>query len=115
LARVHPVWLGEVIGNLLDNALRYGGPEIRIEIAPRSEGGAEIVVQDNGAGVAEADLARLFEPFWRGTRADERVHDGGTGLGLAIAREIVERLGGSLQAQTRPQVEGMRFVIWLPG
>ncbi|MCE2917415.1 MAG: sensor histidine kinase [Rubrivivax sp.] len=115
LARVHPVWLGEVIGNLLDNALRYGGPEIRIEIAPRSEGGAEIVVQDNGAGVAEADLPRLFEPFWRGTRADERVHDGGTGLGLAIAREIVERLGGSLQAQTRPQVEGMRFVIWLPG
>lgn len=112
-ASVHPVWLGEVVNNLLDNAVRYGGNDIRIEVAPRADGGAEIVVADNGAGVSEADLPRLFEPFWRGPRADER-QDGGTGLGLAIAKEIVERLGGSLGAQTRPAVEGMRFVIVLP-
>jgi two-component system sensor histidine kinase TctE len=112
-ASVHPVWLGEVVNNLLDNAMRYGGSDIRIEVAPRGDGGAEIVVADNGTGVSEADLPRLFEPFWRGPRADER-QDGGTGLGLAIAKEIVERLGGTLGAQTRPAVDGMRFVIALP-
>jgi two-component system sensor histidine kinase TctE len=112
-ARAHPVWLGEVVGNLLDNALRYGGPEIRLGVAALPEGGASIEVQDNGSGVAEADLPRLFEPFWRGPRAEER-QDGGTGLGLAIAREIVERLGGTLTAQTRPAVDGMRFEIRLP-
>jgi two-component system sensor histidine kinase TctE len=112
-AVAHPMWLGEVVNNLLDNALRYGGRDIRIEIAPAPAGGAEIAVADNGAGVSEADLPRLFEPFWRGPRADER-QDGGTGLGLAIAREIVERLGGTLRAQTRPEVAGMRFTIHLP-
>jgi two-component system, OmpR family, sensor histidine kinase TctE len=114
-ARAHPVWLGEVVNNLLDNACRYGGPHIQLEVRalPADEGGgAEVVVQDDGPGVAPHELPRLFEPFWRGERADTRA-DGGTGLGLAIAREIVERLGGSLQAASRPQVAGMRFTIRL--
>jgi len=57
-------------------------------------------------------LPRLFEPFWRGERADLR-SDGGTGLGLAIAHEIVARLGGTLEVATRPQVDGMRFTVRL--
>ena len=110
VARAHPVWLGEVVNNLLDNAQRYGGPHITMRVRPLAEGGAEVTVEDDGAGVPEADLPRLFEPFWRGPRADLR-NDGGTGLGLAIAREIVERLGGTLSAATRPAVAGMAFTV----
>ncbi|HLL11911.1 MAG TPA: HAMP domain-containing sensor histidine kinase, partial [Rubrivivax sp.] len=112
VARAHPVWLGEVVNNLLDNAQRYGGQHIVMRVRDLPEGGAEVSVQDNGAGVAQDQLARLFEPFWRGDRADMR-NDGGTGLGLAIAREIVERLGGTLTAATRPDVDGTRFTIRL--
>lgn len=113
-ARAHPIWLGEVVANLLDNARRYGGQRISLKIAPLPAGGAEIVVEDDGEGVAPEELPRLFEPFWRGERADLR-GDGGTGLGLAIAQEIVTRLGGSLGAATRPEADGMRFTVRLSG
>jgi two-component system sensor histidine kinase TctE len=112
VARAHPVWLGEVINNLLDNAQRYGGERILLQVSALPEGGALVVVEDNGEGVTPEQLPRLFEPFWRGDRADLR-NDGGTGLGLAIAREIVERLGGSLVAASRPEVDGMRFTVRL--
>ena len=111
-ARAHAIWLGEVVANLLDNARRYGGPQIRLRVAALAEGGAEVVVEDNGPGVRPEELPHLFEPFWRGERADLR-NDGGTGLGLAIAQEIVERLGGTLHASTRPEVDGMRFTVRL--
>jgi two-component system sensor histidine kinase TctE len=112
LARAHPVWLGEVVNNLLDNAQRYGGERIVLGVRPLRDGGAEVSVQDDGPGVAVELLPRLFEPFWRGEHADMR-EDGGTGLGLAIAREIVVRMGGTLEASTRPQVDGMRFAVRL--
>jgi two-component system sensor histidine kinase TctE len=111
-ARAHPLWLGEVVNNLLDNALRYGGPHVMLRVAPRGEGGAEVIVEDDGPGVPEEHLAQLFEPFWRGERADLR-NDGGTGLGLTIAREVVQRLGGRIEAATRPEVQGLRFTITL--
>jgi two-component system sensor histidine kinase TctE len=101
-----------VVSNLLDNAQRYGGPQIRLRISPRAGGGAEVVVEDDGPGVRPDELPHLFEPFWRGERADLR-SDGGTGLGLAIASEIVSRLGGTLVAETRPSFDGMRFTIRL--
>ena len=112
LARAHPIWLGEVVNNLLDNAQRYGGPHMELRVDALPEGGAEISVEDNGPGVRVDELPRLFEPFWRGERADTRA-DGGTGLGLAIAREILARMGGNLSAKTRPEVDGMRFTVRL--
>jgi two-component system sensor histidine kinase TctE len=112
VARAHPIWLGEVVNNLLDNARRYGGPHIRLQVLPLAGGGAEVRVEDDGPGVPVEHMPRLFEPFWRGERADLR-NDGGTGLGLTIAREIVERLGGRLTAATRPEVPGMRFTVTL--
>jgi len=111
-ARAHPLWLGEVVNNLLDNALRYGGPQVTLRVAPLADGGAEVVVEDDGPGVPPEQLAQLFEPFWRGERADLR-NDGGTGLGLPIAREVVQRLGGRIAAATRPEVQGLRFTITL--
>lgn len=111
-ARAHPLWLGEVVNNLLDNALRYGGPRVTLRVHPLPEGGAEVVVEDDGPGVSPEQLPHLFEPFWRGDRADLR-NDGGTGLGLTIAREVVLRLGGRIEAQSRPAFPGLRFVIRL--
>lgn len=111
-ARAHPIWLGEVLNNLLDNAQRYGGKRICMSVRAQAAGGAEVVVEDDGPGVAPDQMPRLFEPFWRGGRADTR-NDGGTGLGLAIAREIVDRLGGTLTAESRPTFDGMRFVLRL--
>jgi two-component system sensor histidine kinase TctE len=111
-ARAHPLWLGEVVNNLLDNALRYGGPRVTLRVAARAQGGATVVVEDDGPGVPPGQLAQLFEPFWRGERADLR-NDGGTGLGLTIAREVVQRLGGHIEAATRPEVQGLRFTITL--
>ncbi|MEW6705490.1 MAG: sensor histidine kinase [Pseudomonadota bacterium] len=112
IARAHPLWLGEVLNNLLDNAQRYGGQHIVLRVQPLPDGGAEVQVEDDGPGVAQEQLPRLFEPFWRGDRADLR-NDGGTGLGLAIAREIVERLGGRMDVVSRPQLAGIRFTVRL--
>jgi len=114
VARAHPLWLGEVVNNLLDNARRYGGEHIVLRVRPLAEGGAEVVVEDDGPGVPPEQIERLFEPFWRGERADLR-NDGGTGLGLAIAREIVERLGGRIDAISRPAFAGMRMTVRLSG
>jgi len=111
-ARAHPLWLAEAVTNLLDNARRYGGPHVLLRVRALSTGGAEVVVEDDGPGVPAEQLPRLFEPFWRGERADLR-NDGGTGLGLTIAREIVERLGGQIEALTRPDVPGLRFTLRL--
>lgn len=111
-ARVHALWLGEVVVNLLDNALRYGGGQILVQVRRLGQGGAEVVVEDDGPGVTADELPRLFEPFWRGERADTR-DDGGTGLGLAIAREIIERQGGSITALSWPQVAGLRLTVHL--
>jgi len=112
IARAHPLWLPEVVVNLLDNARRYGGPRVLLRVRALAGGGAEVLVEDDGPGVPPEQLPRLFEPFWRGERADLR-NDGGTGLGLTIAREIVERLGGRIGAQSRPDVPGLRLTLTL--
>ena len=111
LARAHPLWLGEAVTNLLDNAQRYGGENIVLRVRPLQTG-AEVTVEDDGEGVPPEQLPRLFEPFWRGERADLR-NDGGTGLGLAIAREIIERLGGAIDVVSRPEFAGLKYTIRL--
>jgi two-component system sensor histidine kinase TctE len=112
-ARTHPIWLGEVLSNLLDNALRYGGYSIQLRVFALPEGVACVQVEDDGPGVSGSELGQLFQPFWRGPRADLR-NDGGTGLGLTIAKEVMSRLGGNLLVATRPEVDGLRFTLRLP-
>lgn len=111
LAWAHPVWLGEVVNNLLDNALRYGGTNIELRIEP-GDGEVLVHVHDDGPGIPPEHLAHVFEPFWRGDRADRR-NDDGSGLGLAIAREIAERLGGWLRARSAPEILGTCFTLHL--
>lgn len=95
-----PVWivgdrilLGEMIGNLVDNALRYGGPDVTLRVlTSRDEAGPSLVVEDNGAGIPADELPRVFERFHRvpGTVGE------GSGLGLAIVREIAHSHGAEV-------------------
>ncbi|MEK7328184.1 MAG: HAMP domain-containing sensor histidine kinase, partial [Chloroflexota bacterium] len=97
-----PQRLSQVIGNLISNALRYAPAGGRVTITARSvTGGAELTVSDNGPGVPEADLPRLFDRFWRGEKSRSRA-GGGAGLGLAIARQLVEAQGGTIAASNVP-------------
>jgi signal transduction histidine kinase len=103
--------LRRALRNLLENARRYGGGEIRVELEDKSNAGVEIRVSDNGPGVPDAYRERIFEPFFRLPGHAERA--GGVGLGLALVRQIVERHHGRIRC-IRPAEGGGCFVINLP-
>ena len=73
---------------------------------------AVLIVEDNGIGIPENELDRIFERFYRVDKARSR-EAGGTGLGLAIVRETVEKYGGTVEASNRPQ-GGARFTVKFP-
>ena len=96
-AEVRPRMLGVVARNLAENAIRYAGPGTNATLAVRREDGSTVLsVIDDGAGVDQADLPRLFERFYR---ADRSRHTRGTGLGLAIVKHVVASAGGSVEAR----------------
>lgn len=97
-----PQRVGQVIGNLISNALRYvpEGGQVQIAIGPEGKG-ARVTVRDDGPGVPEADLPKLFDRFWRGEKSRARAA-GGAGLGLAIARQLIEAQGGRIMARNVP-------------
>ncbi|MGI9244718.1 MAG: HAMP domain-containing sensor histidine kinase [Verrucomicrobiales bacterium] len=89
--------LARAIGNLLRNAVRYGGdsPAISLDACDAGDGKIDIIVRDFGPGVSEEDLPYLLDPFYRPDKARTRER-GGTGLGLAIVKTCVEACGGSV-------------------
>lgn len=93
----------QVIGNLLANALRYTpeGGKVWV-VVEKLEGSVALSVNDNGPGIAEEDLPRIFNRFWRGEKSRSRA-SGGAGLGLAIARQLVEAQGGTITAHNLPE------------
>ena len=96
-AEVRPRMLGVVAKNLAENAIRYAGPGTNATLSVRSENGSTVLsVVDDGAGVDESDLPRLFERFYR---ADRSRHTRGTGLGLAIVKHVVASAGGTVEAR----------------
>lgn len=103
--------LGQVVHNLVANAARHADTRVAVALAER-DGRVELTVDDDGAGVDEADRERVFERFVRLDEARAR-ESGGSGLGLAIVREIVRVHGGSVSIATAPQGGG-RFVVTLP-
>ncbi len=105
--------ISRVLDNLISNALRYtpGEGEIRVT-AERSGDRVTVTVDDSGPGFNEADMARLFEQFYRGEQARTRA-TGGAGLGLAIARGVVEAHGGRIWAENIPG-GGARVAFELP-
>lgn len=107
------VLLRELLGNLIDNASRYGSRSdaiITVELQPTEESGCVLSVQDNGPGVAPELVPRLGERFFR---AMGNGHEG-TGLGLAIVREIAERHGAELSIANRTNPHGLRVEIRFP-
>jgi two-component system phosphate regulon sensor histidine kinase PhoR len=106
--------LTQVLGNLVENALKYTPKGSRIEIGARAIGPDEVEchVRDNGAGIPSADLAHIFERFYRVEKGRSR-ETGGTGLGLSIVKHIVQLHGGRVWAES-PAGQGLTIMVRLP-
>jgi two-component system phosphate regulon sensor histidine kinase PhoR len=112
VVRGDPAKLHDALRNLVANAITYGpeGSVIRID-AERVDGRMTIAVSDEGGGIPDEDLSRVFERFYRVDKSRAR-DPGGTGLGLAIVRHLIELHGGTVRAQNRPE-GGARFTVTL--
>lgn len=103
----------QVFGNLIDNAMKYGGDGHKVLIgACEREDGVQFFVRDFGAGISSEHLPRLFERFYRVDKARSR-ESGGTGLGLAIAKHVVKAHGGAINAESELN-HGSTFYFTLP-
>ncbi len=106
--------LVELWSRLLDNAVKFSGPDASIELALRTDGcDVYVEVTDHGAGIAEEDLPRIFEPFVQVGRDQMTDKAGGAGLGLTLAKATVELLGGSIRVQSR-RGDGTTVQVRLP-
>ena len=107
------VLMEQVLFNLFDNAAKYAPQGSRIEVAAGARqwfrGHSRL---DEGDGIPEADLERIFDKFYRVRRGDRQ--RAGTGLGLAICRGFVEAMGGTITAANRTDRNGAVFTITLP-
>jgi signal transduction histidine kinase len=106
--------LGQVLANLLDNALRLtpAGGRVTVQAQP-AEGGVQIEVSDTGSGIASEHLDHLFERFYRVDTARDREH-GGSGIGLTISKALVQAHGGRISARSPGPGGGATFRVWLP-
>ncbi|MBA3876999.1 MAG: hypothetical protein C0498_08690 [Anaerolinea sp.] len=111
--RHDPVRVGQVVANLVGNAIKFTprGGRIAVDVVATPDG-ARIEVADTGVGIPPEELPRIFERFYRGTRANE-ARGSGSGLGLAIVRSIVEMHGGSVTVESRLGT-GSTFTVTLP-
>uniref|UniRef100_UPI0033409650 sensor histidine kinase n=1 Tax=Castellaniella defragrans TaxID=75697 RepID=UPI0033409650 len=105
-----PLLLGELLGNLIDNALRYGKGATRVTLRIAANP-PSFAVEDDGAGIDAGDVERVFEAFYRSASASAE----GSGLGLAIVREIAGAHGAWWKLTSRPDFPGTRVTIVFPG
>ncbi len=102
----------QVIYNLTDNAVKYSAVGGTVQVSLMAEENQVVLsVTDNGAGIPEEDLPRIFERFYRVDKARSRAA-GGTGLGLSIVSDTVKRRGGTVSAANRPQGGAVFTVCW---
>ena len=107
-----PDRLRQALVAIIDNGIKFSPPDGMIRLDMRSDGDrARIAISDDGPGIAEADLVRIFDPYFQ---ADVGGSRGGTGLGLALARWIADRHGGQLVAANHRMREGLCVSLTLP-
>ena len=112
-AEVDPERLAQVVANLVENAVKYAVTAVDVTVRAEGDRGAvQIAVTDDGPGIDPADLPRVFERLYTSRHRPGR--QVGTGLGLAIVRELVEAMGGGVQASRTPE-GGTRLVVTLSG
>ncbi len=103
----------QLVLNLAENGVKYSQTGGQVRLIAYSQGSTAIlIVEDNGVGIPENELERIFQRFYRVDKARSR-EAGGTGLGLAIVRETAEKFGGTVTAANRPQ-GGARFTVQFP-
>jgi len=108
MVRIERQDLDEILGNLMENAAKYGGGSVFVTVSQR-EGLVTFLVEDDGAGIAEKDRQRLFD---RGARLD--TGKPGTGLGLAIVRGVAEMYGGTVALEESEDLGGLAVRLTLP-
>ena len=107
--RVERQDLDEMLGNLIENAAKYGGGSVFATVMARADDMVEILVEDDGRGIPEADRVRIFD---RGVRLDSGKP--GTGLGLAIVRDVAEIYGGAVALEESEDLGGLLVRLRLP-
>jgi signal transduction histidine kinase len=101
------------VDNLVENACKYSEPGTEIVVrAWREDGSVVLGDEDHGCGVGAEDLARVFDPFFRGEPVRRAGH-AGVGLGLAVAQRIARTFGGMLEVRSEPEA-GCFFLLRLP-
>ncbi len=98
--KARPLSMKRCLANLMDNALRYGG-HVVVDVVD-SDDMLSVIISDSGPGIAESELKKVFEPFYRVERSRNR-STGGTGLGLSIARGMARMHGGDVTLENRPE------------
>jgi len=112
--RADRLQLGNVLTNILENSLKYCANNdkiVRVSCGIEDDG-AVVILSDNGTGVPDDDLEKLFNIFYRGDKARSNTSQG-SGLGLAISLKIMQRLGGSIKAENLPE-GGLSVSLTLP-
>ena len=113
MLHLDPVLFEQVLFNLIDNAAKYSPPQTEIKLtASRADDVVRLQVLDEGEGIPEADLERVFDKFYRVHATDRK--RAGTGLGLAICRGFIEGMGGRIVASNRKDRSGAVMTISLP-
>lgn len=110
---VDAAWMARVLDQVLDNSVKYtpAGGNVRVEASAQGRE-AVVAVRDSGIGIAAERIAGLFEPF--NPLYDEMRTDSGLGLGLYVARELLERLGGTIEAESPGPGRGTTFTLRIP-
>ncbi len=113
-----PMYLEQVLMNFIVNAIEHSRKQDRIELSweldkTKNQKGLQVKIEDQGAGIASADLDKIFRPLYRSRKKDSSYFKG-SGLGLSIARQILLSHGGNVKAMNRPNGKGAIFLFTLP-